>query len=53
MSPRERDPEEVPEAEPSVEDERSPDDLDTGWGERSGAGFDDEWYLAQRPPHWD
>ncbi|WP_275263076.1 hypothetical protein [Kineococcus radiotolerans] len=36
-----------------LEDERSADDRDEGWGERSGSGFDDEWYLSQRPPHWD
>jgi hypothetical protein len=46
---------EVP-AEPReapLEDERSGDDRDEGWGERSGDGFDDDWYLSQRPPHWD
>ncbi|MCI2239857.1 hypothetical protein MO973_37155 [Paenibacillus sp. TRM 82003] len=36
----------------SVEDERSADDRDEGWGERAG-GLDDDWYLSQRPPHWD
>ncbi|MEZ0491274.1 hypothetical protein AB2L28_03385 [Kineococcus sp. TBRC 1896] len=36
-----------------LEDERSADDRDEGWGERSGPGYDDEWYLSQRPPHWD
>jgi hypothetical protein len=41
------------EAGTPLEDERSADDRDEGWGERSGTGFDDEWYLAQRPPHWD
>lgn len=39
-------------AEASVEDERSADDRDEGWGERA-TGFDDAWYLEQRPPHWD
>lgn len=36
----------------SVEDERSADDRDEGWGERS-TGHDDDWYLEQRPPHWE
>ncbi|WP_432486582.1 hypothetical protein [Kineococcus sp. SYSU DK018] len=34
------------------EDERSADDRDEGWGDAPG-GLDDEWYLSQRPPHWD
>lgn len=44
------DEEEVP-----VEDERSADDRDEGWGSAGGSGGerDDDWYLAQRPPHWD
>lgn len=41
----------------SLEDERSADDRDEGWGERAGDGGrserDDEWYLQERPPHWD
>lgn len=49
------------EREVPLEDERSADDRDEGWGERSGSGsdsgfdsgFDDDWYLEQRPPHWD
>ena len=57
MSPREPGPGELGDAEPAattpLEDERSADDRDEGWGERSGSGFDDEWYLSQRPPHWD
>ena len=54
MSPREPGPEqEEPGAATPLEDERSADDRDEGWGERSGSGFDDEWYLSQRPPHWD
>ena len=57
MSPREPGPGEPADAEPAattpLEDERSADDRDEGWGERSGSGFDDEWYLSQRPPHWD
>ena len=57
MSPREPGPGEPGDAEPAamtpLEDERSADDRDEGWGERSGSGFDDEWYLSQRPPHWD
>ncbi|WP_432561358.1 hypothetical protein [Kineococcus sp. SYSU DK003] len=58
MSPRgsedEEDvPPEPPESRESLQDERSADDRDEGWGERSGSGFDDEWYLSQRPPHWD
>ncbi|PRY12973.1 hypothetical protein [Kineococcus rhizosphaerae] len=46
-------PEPEEEREVSLEDERSADDRDEGWGERSGSGFDDDWYLSQRPPHWD
>ncbi|MFY1634337.1 hypothetical protein ACN27F_13840 [Solwaraspora sp. WMMB335] len=30
--------------------EQTSDDTDRGWGERVG---DDEWLLAERPPHWD
>jgi hypothetical protein len=26
------------------------DDTDTGWGER--AGSNDDYLLAERPPHW-
>jgi len=50
-----RDPREPVEDEREVplEDERSADDRDEGWGERAGSGFDDDWYLDQRPPHWD
>ena len=36
-----------------LEDERSADDHDEGWGERPSSGYDDDWYLSQRPPHWD
>ncbi|MGV9211159.1 hypothetical protein ACTFTM_04765 [Micromonospora sp. RB23] len=32
--------------------EQTSDDTDHGWGEPSGGGNDD-WLLAQRPPHWD
>ncbi|MFJ7276626.1 hypothetical protein [Kitasatospora sp. NPDC098663] len=36
-------------------DQQSPDDTDTGWGERPGAGESGgrglDWYLSQRPPH--
>ncbi|MFC3504220.1 hypothetical protein ACIBTV_17960 [Micromonospora sp. NPDC049366] len=28
------------------------DDTDRGWGEWSGGGNDD-WLLAERPPHWE
>jgi hypothetical protein len=35
--------------EPSS-DERSSDERELGWGDRP-AGYDDEWYLDQRPPH--
>ncbi|MFI7076145.1 MULTISPECIES: hypothetical protein [unclassified Micromonospora] len=31
--------------------EQSTDDTDRGWGER--AGGNDDWLLAERPPHWD
>ena len=31
--------------------EQTVDDTDHGWGER-GSGNDD-WLLAERPPHWD
>jgi hypothetical protein len=27
------------------------DDTDRGWGERPTAN--DDWLLAERPPHWD
>lgn len=27
------------------------DDTDVGWGERVGA--DDDWLIAERPPHWE
>jgi hypothetical protein len=63
VSPREREAQapqvpavaETPEdlREVSLEDERSGDDRDEGWGERGGSGFDDDWYVSQRPPHWD
>ncbi|MEV6709130.1 hypothetical protein [Micromonospora wenchangensis] len=29
--------------------EQTTDDTDFGWGERRG---DDDWLLAERPPHW-
>ncbi|MFI2709367.1 hypothetical protein ACH495_04450 [Micromonospora sp. NPDC018662] len=29
--------------------EQTTDDTDHGWGERPG---DDDWLLAERPPHW-
>ncbi|MEO6701905.1 MAG: hypothetical protein ABI140_12935 [Jatrophihabitantaceae bacterium] len=29
---------------------RSSDEADIGWGDRPSA-FDDDWYLAERPPH--
>lgn len=31
--------------------EQTSDDTDSGWGERSGGN--DDWLLAERPPHWD
>ncbi|MER5455531.1 hypothetical protein ABT008_12180 [Micromonospora sp. NPDC002389] len=31
--------------------EQSTDDTDRGWGERVGGN--DDWLLAERPPHWD
>ncbi|MFG2011729.1 hypothetical protein ACGFNF_21945 [Micromonospora sp. NPDC048868] len=31
--------------------EQTADDTDQGWGERSGGN--DDWLLAERPPHWD
>lgn len=31
--------------------EQTTDDTDHGWGERSSDN--DDWLLAQRPPHWD
>ncbi|MCL7457496.1 hypothetical protein AB0J85_03385 [Micromonospora echinofusca] len=31
--------------------EQTADDTDRGWGERSGGN--DDWLLAERPPHWD
>ncbi|MGC1212456.1 MAG: hypothetical protein WA890_14440 [Micromonospora sp.] len=30
--------------------EQTADDTDRGWGEF--AGGDDDWLLAERPPHW-
>ena len=40
------------EREVPLEDEPAADERDEGWGERS-SGYDDDWYLSQRPPHWD
>lgn len=31
--------------------DQSVDDTDRGWGERPRGN--DEWLLAERPPHWD
>ncbi|WP_442933388.1 hypothetical protein [Micromonospora psammae] len=31
--------------------EQTVDDTDHGWGERGGGN--DDWLLAERPPHWD
>lgn len=31
--------------------EQTADDTDRGWGEP--AGGNDDWLLAERPPHWD
>ncbi|MEH0820806.1 MULTISPECIES: hypothetical protein [unclassified Micromonospora] len=31
--------------------EQTVDDTDHGWGERTGGN--DDWLLAERPPHWD
>ncbi|MFV2103319.1 hypothetical protein [Micromonospora sp. LOL_024] len=31
--------------------EQTADDTDQGWGER--AVGNDDWLLAERPPHWD
>ncbi|WP_036377433.1 hypothetical protein [Micromonospora sp. ATCC 39149] len=30
--------------------EQTADDTDRGWGETSGGN--DDWLLAERPPHW-
>ncbi|MGC4804548.1 hypothetical protein [Micromonospora sp. DT233] len=30
--------------------EQTADDTDRGWGER--AAGNDDWLLAERPPHW-
>jgi len=30
--------------------QRSSDETDIGWGDRPG-GYDDDWYLNERPPH--
>ncbi|NAZ88657.1 hypothetical protein [Kineococcus indalonis] len=46
-----RGPGEDDEREVPLEDERSADDRDEGWGAGS-RGRDDEWYLSERPPHW-
>ncbi|GAA4665942.1 hypothetical protein [Kineococcus glutinatus] len=37
------------EREVLLEDERSADDSDVGWG---ADGDDDERFLRERPPHW-
>ena len=39
------------EREVLLEDERSADDGDRGWGDE-GPGRDDERFLRERPPHW-
>ena len=31
--------------------ESTVDDTDAGWGERKRP--DDDWWQAERPPHWD
>lgn len=31
--------------------EQTSDDTDRGWGERTDGN--DDWLLAQRPPHWE
>ncbi|MEU4471823.1 hypothetical protein [Micromonospora sp. NPDC023888] len=31
--------------------EQTSDDTDQGWGER--ASGNDDWLLAERPPHWE
>ncbi|MCW3816288.1 hypothetical protein ONA91_17730 [Micromonospora sp. DR5-3] len=31
--------------------EQTSDDTDHGWGERP-SGNNDDWLLAERPPHW-
>ena len=36
--------------EGALEDERSADDRDEGWGE--APPDDDDRYLRERPPHW-
>ncbi|PPK97293.1 hypothetical protein CLV92_104112 [Kineococcus xinjiangensis] len=42
------------EREVLLEDERSADDSDRGWGDEPGAGsgHDDERFLRDVPPHW-
>jgi hypothetical protein len=37
------------EAPPLAEQTR--DDTDEGWGERPSSN--DDWLIAERPPHWD
>jgi hypothetical protein len=37
----------------SSKPERSRDDTDVGWGERTREGSHDQWLQEQRPPHWD
>ncbi len=48
-APAEPAPAEPAPAEPALP-EQSVDDTDAGWGERSTGN--DEWLLAERPPHW-
>jgi hypothetical protein len=37
--------------EPPVLPDQTRDDTAAGWGER--VERNDEWLLAERPPHWD
>ena len=40
------------EREVALEDERSADDADLGWGEGRGTHGEDERFLRDVPPHW-
>jgi len=37
-------------AKPLLE-QRAGEDREEGWGDQPSAGFSDDWYLSERPPH--
>jgi hypothetical protein len=48
-APAERHPRSAAEQQPVLPN-RSSDEADVGWGDKSSR-YDDDWYLAERPPH--